>query len=856
MEIIFKKNLLFHLILCLGVLSFTFQKKTYIVTGQDLVITEAGNDLAAFLSKTYPRDRFEVVHEKVEGGRNIVLEISNDDRIRNDEAYQVSGAGEFLFIRGKTPLALVNGVHGLLKHLGWNFYLSFDVPPVEPKSLDFSAIQLENAPLKAKRILFNWHNFLSGCTGWDYEQWQQWIDHASKIGFNTVMVHAYGNNPMQSFSYNGQEKELGYLTTTQKGRDWGAQHLNDVRSMYGGKLFTEDEFGSESAKVSEVQRSQAVTTLMQEVFRHAALKGMGVCFAVDVDTWMANPQNIITTLPGEALIEIGGYKTANPEHPEGKKYYEAQVKKLLSDYPEITMLSTWMRKPAKKPGMGSIWLLYDSESLPEEWKKEYFDSLKKFPELKDELPYPGLFAISKIIKVYREILDEIKPEVELALGSWDCDFTEQADPFIPAYCSFIPLDYSYVLNQPEVMGRLKKVGENRKLYPVVWAHHDDHRYIGRPYIPYSGFNDLLDETNSSGYGIIHWTTHPLDLLFNNYENQVWQNSKNETLEKAVTNYSGAMLKRPDENLVRYFEEWFAHAPMFGRETSDYFQRLNEDYKLEGYGSSLEAIEKAKQRLAVLNAVNINNLNNQGKKEYRYQLGMEKMIISFFTNHHYGHKAYQLLQNGNRAEALPLVQRLNPSETIGIYAETISEYGATRGEQGVLISLNLRWLPDYIDLKQRTGLEPVRINFQATSHDPLAQGAGQNTFFIDKEKNYWLSLGEKESGIPAENSGKRSLETITDSWLNISGEQVIPLKTMRKYKLPASDYEIQLYFGSQSAGCEVQVTEAGRIISSFKAGRAQDLAKSNFKASGDEVTIRIIPANGLVKLAGLMVMPRP
>jgi hypothetical protein len=847
-------NHFFSVVICLTLLSCSVKEKIYVVAGQDDVIAEAGHDLARYLSETYPHGQFEVVTEQVPGSRNILLQISDDTTLLNDEAYRISGDGQSLFIRGKTPRALVHGVYGLLKQQGWNFYLSFEVPPVNPVPLDFSAIQTENVPLKETRMLFNWHNFLSGCTGWDYEQWQEWTEQASKIGFNTIMVHAYGNNPMHSFSFNGQEKELGYLTTTQKGRDWGAQHVNDVRLLAGGEIFKDPEFGSMAAKVPENERVQSATTLMQQVFRHAALKGMDVCFAVDVDTWMANPQNIIQTLPGEALIEIGGYKTVNPEHPEGKKYYKAQLTKLFSDYPEITMLSAWMRKPVKKPSVGSIWLLHESNTLPGKWKQEYFDILKNYPELKDERPYPGLFALSKIVKVYREILDEIKPEVELALGSWDCDFTEQADPFMPDYCSFIPLDYSYILDQPGVMTKLREAGKNRKVYPVAWAHHDDHRYIGRPYIPYSGFNQLLDETNASGYGIIHWMTHPLDLLFNNYENQVWQNSENETLKKAVADFARSLLKREDENLVSYLNEWFVHAPMFGRETSDNFLRLKEEYNLDGYGSSLEVVEKAEQRLAVLNAVDTSALNSQGKKEYDYQKGMEHFIISLFNNHHDGHEAFKLLQEGKRQEAIPWIRKLKPLETIGLYAETISAYGATKGEEGVLISLNLRWLPDYIDLKQQTGLEPVRISFQPTSHDPLAQGAGHHTFFIDPEKNFWLSLGEKELGIPAGTNGKQPLEKITDSWLNVSEESEIPLKTMRNSDLPASDYKIQLFFGAQSSGCQVQVMEDGQSISSFHVEEGQDTAQGIFSTRSGKIMVKIIPENGIVKVAGLMVQP--
>jgi hypothetical protein len=254
----------------------------------------------------------------------------------------------------------------------------------------------------------------------------------------------------------------------------------------------------------------------------------------------------------------------------------------------------------------------------------------------------------------------------------------------------------------------------------------------------------------------------------------------------------------------------------------------------------------------LGKVDTTSLNVQGGKEYHHQLGMEQFIISFFTNHHLGHQAFQLLKDGKREEALPLVQKLNPLETIGLYAETIAAYGATRGEEGILVSMNLRWLPDYIDLKQRAGLEPVRINFQPTSHDPLAQGAGHNTFFMDEEKNFWLGLGERELGVPAETNEKLPLEKVPDSWLNISEEKDISLKTMRSYNLPASEYEIQLVFGSGSAACKVQVVEGGKIVSSFELNGGQETAKGNFKAGGGEVSVKIVPQNGIVKFAGMAI----
>lgn len=837
--------------------SSTAQSKTYIVTCPDERIAEAARELALYLSKTYPGDQFEVVHEKHRGGRNILLELSTDTSLINGEAFQISGNEQELSIRGKTPRALFHGVYGLLKHLGWNFYLSFEVPPGKAEPLSFTAINIQNAPLKQKRILFNWHNFLSGCTGWDLEQWQQWIDNSSKIGFNAVMVHAYGNNPMHAFSFNGLEKELGHLTTSQKGRDWGTQHVNDVRLLHGGQVFPNAEYGPQAAKVHQNERARAATQLMQKVFKHAERKAMDVCFALDVDTWMASPQNIIRTLPREALIKVGGYDTVNPESPDGRKYYEAQIKQLFSDYPEISVLTLWVRCPIRDPGKrNSVWLLHTSATLPEEWREEYFQILGVHPELKDEHPYPGLFAVSKIVKIFRELLDESHPDVELTLGSWYTDYMKMADPFLPEYCGFVPLDGRNLLNSPEASDNVKETGKTRNNYCILWAHHDDHRYIGRPYVPYSGLNELLDGINASGYGVIHWTTHPFDPFFNNQENQVWKNTENETWETTVFNFSKSLLKSEESNLNRYFQLWFNKAPMFGRETSDNFLVLEEEYNLEGYSSSMDVVEKAKERLAILEEVDQTALNAQGMKEYFFQIGMEKFIISFFTNHHLAYATVNAMKKEDftRGEVVALASKMNAEETIQIYAKTIGDYVPTRGEEGLLFSLNLRWLPDYIDLKQRTGLESVRISFQPTSHDPLAQGAGSHTFFVDGEQHFWLSLGEKELGSPCETNGQWPLKAVTDSWMAISRDTIIPLKTMRHHTLAALNYQIQVMVGEQSAGCQIQVLEDNRIISEFSATADEETVSSSFKASGNGVSLKIIPVDGIVKLVGIVIRP--
>jgi len=163
------------------------------------------------------------------------IEIS--DLPEKQESFKIANDHGKIVIVAPDERGLLNGTYALLEKLGCGFYISGDVLPEPKKWVGFDGWEMEDEPLTGDRFLFNWHNFLSGCTGWNLPDWQLWIDQANKMRYNGIMVHAYGNNPMFSFEYLGEKKATGYLNNTSSGRDWGNQHVNDVRRMAGGEIF-------------------------------------------------------------------------------------------------------------------------------------------------------------------------------------------------------------------------------------------------------------------------------------------------------------------------------------------------------------------------------------------------------------------------------------------------------------------------------------------------------------------------------------------------------------------------------------------------------------------------------------------
>jgi hypothetical protein len=672
--------------------------------------------------------------------------------------------------------------------LGYGFFISGDKCPAPRKWNGFEGWEITDGPLFEDRFVLNWHNFLSGCTGWNYEDWCSWIDQINKMRYNGIMIHFYGNNPAFSFEYLDERKKTGYLNNSASGRDWGNQHVNDVRRLTGGAVFDTPIFGALASQVPEPEKEQAATLLMQRVFDYAKKQGTKIILALDLDTWMAYPENIIGKLPGEALFELKGALTPNPDHHEGYRYYEQILTSLLEKYPQIDQLAVWHRPPTLKTGLGSIWMNFPEEQFPASWKKEYRQIMQQHPELDHSIMSTSVFAYGKLIAAMQKARDKLNADLEITSGSWRFDYLPLADVFYPEGLALIPLDWSIVFDQEETQELIARVGRNRPIYPVVWAHHDDHRYIGRPYTPWANFSELLTQSQSQGFGLIHWTTRPLDLYFTSLARQVWQNTQNEPLNNTVNWYVSKWVENDQDVLSNYFYQWITSGPMFGRETSDHFVDIDQ----QEHGDELESWEvmelKAQERLCLLEASKENSENPL----IRYKKGMELFYISFFQNQQLFQKAVKAKANGNVDEAIAFMEATNPDSTLRLYVKAVENIGFTPGEKALLYSMNTRWKADYLNMKQQLGLLPVLFRFAPTLHDPLAQAPGKFTYHIDEQGNWWRCLWKQEL-----NEFQFSKDT-TQPALLVNDRLELNLTTMHGQSLAPGTYELKLDYQSENS----------------------------------------------------------
>ncbi len=734
----------------------------------------AAQNLAGILQHLYPQDRFPLAVTLPSAGQAILVGQSSDALVRPwlggaaptaSESFVVrvekTNGRELGLIVGADARGAAYGVYQLLSRLGCGFYLSGDaLPPPKPGAFDFAEWKLANAPLVRERLVFDWHNFLSGCSTWNRREWRQWTEQSQKMGFNAIMVHAYGNNPMAGFTFQGQERPVGYLSTTVKGRDWSTMHVTDVRRLHGGQVFDAPVFGADAGQVADGERVSAAQELMHGVFADAAERGMGVYFAVDVDTPSANPQELVTLLPESARFQVNGATSTvtgskpdriwvpRPDTPEGYAYYRAQVESHLRHYPQITRLVVWFRRD-KTP-----WMNLKAGELPAEWQAEYAAEVARTPGAEKFPQSAGLFAVSKIVRAFERALRERGASgVTLAAGTWGFEFLAGADRFFPAGVPLIGLDYDVLKEKPQLgtaesRASLREIAARRPVIPVVWAHHDDGHYIGRPYTPLPDFASKLEDAKAAGFGIIHWTTRPLDIYFESLARQVWRTTKDQPLTETCRTMAAAWFgaEHADRGGA-YLNTWMTEAPRFGRDTSDVFI----DRKLE---NSDAVVAGCRQRLAQLAEIGREAgvappgggaLLPAQRDRLEYFRGLEEFVAAFFAAHVRFEESRQLLARGDLAGARRALAECHAQEVIERYARFSSLGGITRGEQGLVVSLHTRWLSHIVRQRQALGIEPVRIRLAPTSHDLLAQARGTFTFHFGVDHSLWECWGAAETG---------------------------------------------------------------------------------------------------------------
>lgn len=723
---------------------------------------EAAQELVDNLSKVYVNSRFVLKEGESFNGKGIYLgtsqsmpsladEIGKDTTLVSYDGYMVRNASNKSLIYGKSGKGVVNGVYGLLNSLNYGSYIHKDAIPAESNE-KFTLEKINNLlsnPVVEQRINFAWHNFLSGCSSWDLPDWQHWIKQSQKVGFNAVMLHCYGNSPMFNFEYNGASKWVGRMANSKEGREWRIQHCDDIRRAIGGQLFDQEFFGSELTARNDVPHEVAVREFTNNILSYASQRGMETIMSIDIDTKPAISQDILKTLPEEARIKVeipevdflnqsgGDFFLPNPDTDAGYGYYKAQVQSLVSSYPTLNNICLWFRIQAT-PLMG-----LKKDDMPLKWQKEYEALIAEKPEAEKYWRSVGIFALGKVTEAYKKAASEIAPSLTISIGTWFKYFLPAADYFVAKDVPFIFLDYPYaqetMIGSEKTANQLKDITSRRKVTPIYWGQEDNGYYYGATLEPVEELGTKSQKAGVHGFGIIQWMHKPTEIFVSHMNRQLWSDKLDESLESSVNDYVQKHFNDDIHTLMNeYFIKWVNEGIAIGRESGVRFITSR-----TSKGDSIQAA--IKERVSLLDKA-LKKVNSKEEEELiAYHYHLENFISKVIEVENHFFKAQDLLVAGKMEEARAETKLCNIEEVINYYAEYIGYYGITKEEMGMLVSMNMRWYPSYVQLRSTVGLDDLRFNFDHTNYEPLVHEPGWSTFFFDKDKKLWETFGTHEIG---------------------------------------------------------------------------------------------------------------
>ncbi len=346
-------------------------------------------------------------------------------------------------LRGASGVATLWAAYTLIESWGVGFYLGGDaLPPVDPRR-PFRTAERQERPAFAVRGSLPWYNFLDGPSAWNLQDYLTFFEQLSKQKANFVGLHAYDYEP---FCADAETLGEPALTTTSPHRYWSPAALATTGHLFGTALpFNRPDWGCETGiqKASGPLWGLAVHAQQQMLARalsFARSRGIRTCLGFEV--------------------------SGNPDDPEVRRRLERRLRHILATYP-LDCLALWQMENVGTGEKVKQSIVVDDDI------REAFSYLPK-PESLAEAA-----RITKFVRLTRELLHRMAPQVRLVMSGWGGDqwmhFTSLypgLDKVLPKDVVFSALDNIDATLEPNISKAYAECSGDRERWPILWFESD------------------------------------------------------------------------------------------------------------------------------------------------------------------------------------------------------------------------------------------------------------------------------------------------------------------------------------------------------------------------------------------------
>lgn len=424
---------------------------------------------------------------------------------------------------GQTPAGAVNAVYGLLKELGYGFYLGSEALPASlPPALKGGPI-VRQPSLKMRGVL-PWYNFFDSPTAWDPIDHRAFVDQLVRLGANFVGFHTYDGEPFAACEVNGTmvggERLLNTGSST-----WGTHPMPSSEYGYGtSKLFAQKYFGADTT-IAIPERDAAIRAeqdVMRDALDYAKKRGLHTC--------------------------IGFEAIGDPTKPQDRESFLKRLNHLLDQYPSLDYM--WIWQPESE-GVQGFCTQYVSAPLAASLdpasrlidyglaRRELFRRVVENPTEMGPMSDREAENVARAIEgarleqfsqlAYRALAHRAAGP-RLVVSGWggedralSAEYYEALDKVLPHDVVFSSLEYIFPReNIDKIYSELPK---DRQRWPIPWLENDGDQWHPQPFVHiYEKMMKKVQQSGSQGLLAIHWRTRDVEENFGYLVESAWNPS--------------------------------------------------------------------------------------------------------------------------------------------------------------------------------------------------------------------------------------------------------------------------------------------------------------------------------------------
>lgn len=367
------------------------------------------------------------------------------------------------------------------------------------------------------RGVLPWHNFLSGPSAWNEEDYRKYLDECQKQGINFIGFHNYTGGgeryvtyvePMIKIQYrnivpqayfdHSLSARWGYLPM--KVSDFAFGSNRAFKLPAGAEAFGSDASVTSKSNDEHYEKSQA---LMQKVLQMAHERGMQM--AMGFEFGVIPPEYFSLNMPGDCFYWAGqSTMIPNPKNQIAIDLHQAALDNILETYPEIDWIWLWLNEHS----FMSVDLEKALTNKP--FKAAFDQNAVFFPEAKtDEERFVGVWSL-EYIRMTADYLKKKGSKARLILGGWGGG--NQLPALLRGLDKALPKEIVFSCLNPN-LGKepqplfLSEIAKNRKVWAVPWLEGDHQLWHFQPRVEMIASQvKLAGEQHLDGVLAIHWRT--------------------------------------------------------------------------------------------------------------------------------------------------------------------------------------------------------------------------------------------------------------------------------------------------------------------------------------------------------------